>query len=530
MANFESVVLTENGLRLLTKASSGDAEDVLRFTHMAIGHGILPENANPEQLTDLTQKITDMEIIRFDITGPGVSEVTGMITNSQFSEPVTVFEVGVYAEDPDNGGEVLYMYSYTRSTPAYIDPPNPTPVVIEISLVTIIDDAENVTANVIFPLYAGSVRYKDDNTSLEANNVQSAIEKLKAFIISTANALQSAINGIIQDAVTTAGTALSKSGNALNHQNYGTEGTYTKVTTNAQGHVTSGSNVTAGDIPNLDWSKITTGKPATLAGYGITDAAPSSHVGAGGTAQHPLANGTTAGFSLNDFTAALKTKLDGIATGATKVTIENVLTSTATANALSAAQGKALQDNKVAKAGDTMTGTLTTRSVNIQSGYVLQHNGTTIIDTSGIVARAKYNDLAELFPKPTVATVGSQGSADLEPGDVVGYNWVADTVCKGYNQNEFAVVGVYSDTYGMILGGEEEKTLKENLITHVPIGLTGRVNVKVTGAVNPGDILVASSIPGVAFAKRHNYSKKVGIALAPHSGSEIDKIPMMVSR
>ncbi len=29
----------------------------------------------------------------------------------------------------------------------------------------------------------------------------------------------------------------------------------------------------ASDIPTLDWSKITTGKPTTLAGYGITDAA-----------------------------------------------------------------------------------------------------------------------------------------------------------------------------------------------------------------------------------------------------------------
>jgi hypothetical protein len=30
--------------------------------------------------------------------------------------------------------------------------------------------------------------------------------------------------------------------------------------------------LSATDIPNLDWSKITTGKPTTLAGYGITDA------------------------------------------------------------------------------------------------------------------------------------------------------------------------------------------------------------------------------------------------------------------
>lgn len=48
--------------------------------------------------------------------------------------------------------------------------------------------------------------------------------------------------------------------------------------------------------------------------------------------------------STNDFTDTYKTKLDGIATGATKNTVENSLTSTSTTNALSAAQGKVLND------------------------------------------------------------------------------------------------------------------------------------------------------------------------------------------
>lgn len=51
-----------------------------------------------------------------------------------------------------------------------------------------------------------------------------------------------------------------------------TAGTYTKVTVDTYGRVTAGANLAAADIPSLDWSKITTGKPTTLAGYGITDA------------------------------------------------------------------------------------------------------------------------------------------------------------------------------------------------------------------------------------------------------------------
>lgn len=49
-------------------------------------------------------------------------------------------------------------------------------------------------------------------------------------------------------------------------------GTYTKVVINSKGLVTGSAQLTPGDIPNLDWSKINSGKPKTLDGYGITDA------------------------------------------------------------------------------------------------------------------------------------------------------------------------------------------------------------------------------------------------------------------
>lgn len=51
-------------------------------------------------------------------------------------------------------------------------------------------------------------------------------------------------------------------------------GTYTKVTVTNKGIATQGSSLTTDDIPNLNWSKIVTGKPTTLAGYGITDGFP----------------------------------------------------------------------------------------------------------------------------------------------------------------------------------------------------------------------------------------------------------------
>ena len=64
----------------------------------------------------------------------------------------------------------------------------------------------------------------------------------------------------------TAGTGITVSGTAgegwsptVAISNIGTAGTYTKVTTNSQGQVTSGTALAASDIPNLDASKITSG-------------------------------------------------------------------------------------------------------------------------------------------------------------------------------------------------------------------------------------------------------------------------------
>ena len=55
-----------------------------------------------------------------------------------------------------------------------------------------------------------------------------------------------------------------------------TPGRYTRVTVDAKGRVTSGSNIVAADIPNMAWGSLTLNMPTTLAGYGIVDALSTS--------------------------------------------------------------------------------------------------------------------------------------------------------------------------------------------------------------------------------------------------------------
>ena len=71
------------------------------------------------------------------------------------------------------------------------------------------------------------------------------------------------------------GTGLSvASGGQLNHTNTITAGTFTKVTIDAQGHISSGANIAASDVPDLDTAKITTGTfpTARIANSAITGA------------------------------------------------------------------------------------------------------------------------------------------------------------------------------------------------------------------------------------------------------------------
>lgn len=100
------------------------------------------------------------------------------------------------------------------------------------------------------------------------------------------------VNGLMSSTDKSKLDNVEANANNYSHPNSGiSAGTYQKVTVNAQGHVTGGTN------------------PTTLSGYGITDATPSSHIGTGGAAH---ANATTS--------------VDGFMSATDKATFDKVTT------------------------------------------------------------------------------------------------------------------------------------------------------------------------------------------------------------
>jgi hypothetical protein len=134
------------------------------------------------------------------------------------------------------------------------------------------------------------------------------------------------------------------------------------------------------------------------------------------------------------------------------------------------------------------------------------------------VYNAVYNDVAELFK--------INSNENFEPGDVIiSKNGIAN---KTDNNSDKRVIGVYSDTYGYLLGGDEREGI-EDYEGYIPIGISGRVNVKVIGPVEEGDLLTSSNIEGYAKKiKEYIPGTIIGKALESIKEGEKDRVKMLI--
>lgn len=141
--------------------------------------------------------------------------------------------------------------------------------------------------------------------------------------------------------------------------------------------------------------------------------------------------------------------------------------------------------------------------------------------TGSKVYNAVWNDYAEWFEKENV-------SDEFDVGDIVG--WTNQGVALAAAHDDTVVVGVVSDTYGCILGGESLSDMEMNRQNFVPVGLKGRVPVKVVGKIQRGDLVVPSDIPGVGIADECKFHSTytVGKALQSSDDEGIKLIEILI--
>lgn len=154
------------------------------------------------------------------------------------------------------------------------------------------------------------------------------------------------------------------------------------------------------------------------------------------------------------------------------------------------------------------------------------------IKTSGGVTAAKvfnavWNDYAELFER----------GEDTEPGDIIALDLDSNEEqyirAKGIDAR---VVGVHSDSYGHLIGGENvpldiNETFEEyNKEKFIPIGLAGRCRTKISGVIHKGDyVVVDATLPGVGRAYNSTtdlYEHIIGMAVETKLTEKVERVNM----
>ena len=120
---------------------------------------------------------------------------------------------------------------------------------------------------------AATVWELDTNVYQTASDVSAAIQAVVGAAPAALDTLAEIATQLANDESAAASLTTAVSGKVTANTAI-VAGTGTKITYDAKGLVTSSTTLSAADIPSLDWTKIGTGKPTTLSGYGITDAQP----------------------------------------------------------------------------------------------------------------------------------------------------------------------------------------------------------------------------------------------------------------
>lgn len=144
MSNFSKFYLTKKGIDLQSKIQVGEQ---LKFTRVAVGEGIVDDPASLPDLTNLVEYRASYNITGLENRGDGTSVIKTIISNQDLEEGFYVREIGVFAEDPDEG-EILYCVVNTGEYADYLPAKTLHAVDIMLEIITVVGNADCVIINV----------------------------------------------------------------------------------------------------------------------------------------------------------------------------------------------------------------------------------------------------------------------------------------------------------------------------------------------------------------------------------------------
>lgn len=164
MSEWNGMILTQKGLNLQAKVEAGECE--LELLRVELGSGTPGEDENVQEFTALKKHEIDVGISDKTPKDGGICTITGIITNQNVNIGFYAKEMGVIANDPDDG-EILYMYA-TDNNPDFVPAKTSKYVVnASYSINVAISNAEMINATIDF---AGLVTVLILNHYIENHN------------------------------------------------------------------------------------------------------------------------------------------------------------------------------------------------------------------------------------------------------------------------------------------------------------------------------------------------------------------------
>lgn len=142
----DGTYLTRKGSRLIAKLLA--EKGAMRYTRVAFGSGKRPDGMIPKDMETLAGYVMDGRIAAIEAPGNGEVTVTAQIISTDVAVGFFVTEIGLYAQDPDDG-EILYTYVSLGDNPEWIRPDSDSVGKLAIfDIVAAIGNVTEVTATI----------------------------------------------------------------------------------------------------------------------------------------------------------------------------------------------------------------------------------------------------------------------------------------------------------------------------------------------------------------------------------------------
>ena len=177
MALFNHAETTAKGHALLHKVLSGRTK--FKFTKIQTGDGHF--DGKVSELTALIGPRIDGKIVGLR-EGGQFSQIDGYINNQDLTEFMEFREIGVFAQDPDEG-EILFSYSNAQEHASPIGPFNGTWLHEESFTIRVYTaNATDIQAEISPTAFAAEIRFDNTGTGLNATNLQDSVTELKSML------------------------------------------------------------------------------------------------------------------------------------------------------------------------------------------------------------------------------------------------------------------------------------------------------------------------------------------------------------